>query len=98
MFIPPKGLSDAHNRFAVKPSYRFWAPWVGYHSRVSNFLLNTEYKKCHHAEDVAESGTRRQMNVGDVLEIFEQGSVSRIYRRSISHGIVHLVIVAVVTI
>ena len=47
---------------------------------MSNFLLKTKYKKCHHAEDVAESGTRRQMNVGDVLEIFKQVSASPIYR------------------
>lgn len=60
----------------VKPSYRFWAPWVGTHSRASNKLINTEYKKCQHDKDVAESGTRHQMNVEDVIEVFEQGSVS----------------------
>jgi len=70
------GLSDVHNPFVVKPSYKFWVPWIGRHSRASEKILNTEYKKCHHDKDVAESGTRRQMNVEDVVEILEQGSVS----------------------
>ncbi|KAK3715324.1 hypothetical protein QZH41_001662 [Actinostola sp. cb2023] len=69
------GLSDVHNPFVVKPSYKFWAPWIGRHSRASEKILNTEYKKCHHDKDVAESGTRHQMNVEDVVEILEQGSV-----------------------
>ncbi|KAK3750603.1 hypothetical protein QZH41_014185, partial [Actinostola sp. cb2023] len=69
------GLSDVHNPFIVKPSYKFWAPWIGRHSRASEKILNTEYKKCHHDKDVAESGTRHQMNVEDVVEILEQGSV-----------------------
>ncbi|KAK3731073.1 hypothetical protein QZH41_012181 [Actinostola sp. cb2023] len=69
------GLSDVHNPLVVKPSYKFWAPWIGRHSRASEKILNTEYKKCHHDKDVAESGTRHQMNVEDVVEILEQGSV-----------------------
>ncbi|KAK3730434.1 hypothetical protein QZH41_003002 [Actinostola sp. cb2023] len=69
------GLSDVHNPFVVKPSYKFWAPWIGRHTRASKTILNTEYKKCHHDKDVAESGTWHQMNVEDVVEILEQGSV-----------------------
>lgn len=50
-FVP----SDRQNPFAVKPSYHRWAPWIGPHTRSSNFVLNTEYEKVHSARPQKES-------------------------------------------
>lgn len=69
------GLSDSHNPFCVKPSYKFWAPWIGRETRGPK-VFNSEYRKCQHSKDVEESGTRSETNVEDVLEVLEQGSVS----------------------
>ena len=76
MYFP--GLSDAHNLFSVKPCYKFWASWLGPRMRKSHKLINTEHKKCRHDLDEAEFGTRKKINSEDVIEILEQGSVSRI--------------------
>ena len=69
------GFSDAQNPFIVKPSYKFWSPWVGRFTRKGSKLLNSEHRKCRHDLDEAEFGTRRKMNVEDVIEVLEQGSV-----------------------
>ncbi|XP_049339463.1 uncharacterized protein LOC125804568 [Astyanax mexicanus] len=39
--------SPKANPFVVHPSYHNWAPWIGPHTRGSDFVLNTEYKKVH---------------------------------------------------
>ena len=44
------------NPYEVKPSYTFWAPWIGEDVRRSQHLLNTEHRKCHKVEDVQELG------------------------------------------
>ena len=31
----------------VKPSYSFWAPWIGPKGRISCMAYNTEHRKCH---------------------------------------------------
>jgi len=31
----------------VKPSYSFWAPWIGPNGRKSGMAYNTELRKCH---------------------------------------------------
>lgn len=61
----------------MSPSYKYWAPWIGPLSRGAK-ILNTEYKKCQHAKDVEEHGTRHQhqMNIEDIIEVLEQGTVS----------------------
>ncbi|KAK3737605.1 hypothetical protein QZH41_001576 [Actinostola sp. cb2023] len=69
------GLSDVQDPFTQETFIQVLGPWIGAHSRASEKILNTEYKKCHHDKDVAESGTRHQMNVEDVVEILEQGSL-----------------------
>jgi len=38
----------------VPPSYSFWAPWIGIHTRSSNNVLNTEYAKLHVSQDSSE--------------------------------------------
>ena len=33
--------------FMVKPTYHFWAPWIGHRTRMDELVFNTEYRKCH---------------------------------------------------
>ena len=35
------------NPYTVKPSYSFWAPWIGPNCRRSGLVYNTEHRKCH---------------------------------------------------
>ena len=37
-----KGEKDPCQRI---PTYKFWGPWIGQKSRVSNIIPNTEYRK-----------------------------------------------------
>ena len=32
-------------KFSVKPSFKYWSPYIGKNSRKTNIMLNTEYKK-----------------------------------------------------
>ena len=34
------------NPFTIKPSYTFWAPWIGRQSRRGDVVFNTEHRKC----------------------------------------------------
>ena len=56
--IIARGLipSGQKNPYEVKPSYTFWAPWIGRQTRKSNLLQNTEYMKC-------PSKRKRKVNV-----------------------------------
>ena len=38
----------------LKPSYSFWAPWIGKDVRGSELIINTEHRKCHRDEDEGE--------------------------------------------
>ncbi|XP_065150497.1 HMG domain-containing protein 3-like [Paramisgurnus dabryanus] len=35
------------NPFVVKPTFGFWAPWIGPETRKSDVVLNTEWEKVH---------------------------------------------------
>ncbi|XP_052407904.1 uncharacterized protein LOC127953050 [Carassius gibelio] len=35
------------NPFVVKPTFGFWAPWIGPETRKSDLVLNTEWEKVH---------------------------------------------------
>ena len=39
-------LDQSKNPYTVKPSYSFWAPWIGPDCR-SGLVYNTEHRKCH---------------------------------------------------
>ncbi len=47
-------LGGMKNPFIVQPSYNFWAPWIGIHTRSSDMVLNTEYAKLHVSQDSRE--------------------------------------------
>ncbi|XP_050973526.1 uncharacterized protein LOC127169897 [Labeo rohita] len=47
--------SGAKNLFAVKPTYHFWAPWIGKNTRRSDSVLNTEYEKLHSSKPASET-------------------------------------------
>ena len=40
----------------IKPSYTYWAPWIGQEVRIGDEIKNTEHWKCHKVEDDEELG------------------------------------------
>ncbi|XP_076843552.1 uncharacterized protein LOC143488617 isoform X3 [Brachyhypopomus gauderio] len=46
--------STLQNPFVVHPTYAYWAPWIGPHTRKCNDVLNTEWEKVHHSVNPAE--------------------------------------------
>ena len=55
------------NPFTVKPSYTFWAPWIGRLSRRGNMVINTEHRKCNRIP----TGTQAEKEIGDGDTIVE---------------------------
>ncbi|KAM9752062.1 uncharacterized protein ACNS7B_008700 isoform 2-T3 [Menidia menidia] len=49
-FVP----SNKANPFIVRPSYKFWAPWIGPHTRRGSVVLNTEDRKIHSPHSAKE--------------------------------------------
>lgn len=47
-------LGGIQNPCAVSPTYHFWAPWIGKHTRHSNDILNTEFEKLHVSKSASE--------------------------------------------
>ncbi|XP_049333177.1 uncharacterized protein LOC111188491 [Astyanax mexicanus] len=47
--------SNRQNPFVVCPSYHYWAPWIGCHTRSTSMVLNTEYSKVHTARTPDEA-------------------------------------------
>ncbi|KAG9260614.1 hypothetical protein AMEX_G10618 [Astyanax mexicanus] len=47
--------SNRQNPFVVCPSYHYWAPWIGRHTRSTSMVLNTEYSKVHTARTPDEA-------------------------------------------
>ncbi|XP_052435978.1 uncharacterized protein LOC127975954 [Carassius gibelio] len=48
-------IGGAQNPFAVKPTYHFWAPWIGKRTRRSDNVLNTEFEKVHSSKSASET-------------------------------------------
>ncbi|XP_049337255.1 uncharacterized protein LOC103031382 [Astyanax mexicanus] len=46
--------STQQNPFAVHPTFSYWAPWIGPHTRKTDDVLNTEWEKVHHSAKQAE--------------------------------------------
>ena len=42
-FLPS---DQKRNPYTVKPSYTFWAPWIGCQSRRGPVVFNSEHRKC----------------------------------------------------
>ena len=51
--------------FMVKPSYHFWAQWIGLCTRKDNLVFNTEYRKCH---KITEQGVSDPSNLPNYSE------------------------------
>ncbi len=60
------------NPYTVQPSYTFWAPWIGRHTRIGDVVFNTEHRKCSRLS----SGTGDVDNEIDAKEDLLQSAVS----------------------
>ena len=62
------------NPHIVKPSYKYWSPYIGLFSRKDEFLFNSEHRKCNLEKDTLDFGCRKP-TLDEVAELFETGSV-----------------------
>ena len=62
------------NPFELKPSYKFWSPYIGPFSRKDQ-AYNSEHRKCHHEKDLEDFGCRRP-TLDEVADLLEGGTVS----------------------
>ena len=66
----PLFAGQGKNAFTIKPSYTYWAPWIGRHSRKGNVVFNTEHRKCSRPlnEDDEEGNQDTHDNSKAVIE------------------------------
>ena len=64
------------NPFQVKPSYTFWAPYVGPNCKKGANLVNSEFHKANHKEDLETLGARPEdLTIEKVMDLFCEGKV-----------------------
>ena len=66
------------NPYEVKPSYSFWAPWIGEQVRVGDLVLNTEHRKCCRDKD-EELGNSMDVTEDRLVELLHGNKVYRHY-------------------
>ena len=59
-------------KFSVKPSYKFWSPYMGKNTRKSNILLNTEYKKLNRKTGTYDSEYLKELSTERLHELVSQ--------------------------
>ena len=83
------------NSFSVKPSYSFWAPWIGRYTRRSSIAFNTEYRKCvgggsasHEGANLKKHDVQEEESEGDpklseedLVEMMDFADVRTKYRK-----------------
>ena len=64
----------------VKPTYHFWAPWIGTNTRANDLVFNTEYKKCHKIteQDVSDPSSLPSYSEEDLLDMMNFAQVKLI--------------------
>ena len=64
----------------VKPTYQFWAPWIGTNTRANDLVSNTEYKKCHKIteQDVSDPSSLPSYSEEDLLDMMNFAQVKLI--------------------
>ena len=80
-----RAAGQSNNPFSVKPSYTFWAPWIGPHTRRSSFLYNTEYRKCTNLsngdgeQDEVSMSQPQSLSEEDIVEMMYFSQVFKFY-------------------
>ena len=62
----------------VKPSYKYWSPYIGPFSQKDEFLFNAEHRKCNLEKDTLDFGCCKP-TLDEVAELFETGSVGILF-------------------
>ncbi|XP_046858666.1 uncharacterized protein LOC124452120 [Xenia sp. Carnegie-2017] len=60
----------------IKPSYKFWAPYIGPKCRRGRKLFNTEYMKAYHKQNLTSAGaTSDECSIEKLMDLFCEGKV-----------------------
>jgi hypothetical protein len=69
-------VGSTKNPLEIKPSYSYWAPFIGPNCRKGRKLLNTEFRKANHKEDLVSAGaTSDNCSVEKLMDLFSEGKV-----------------------
>lgn len=64
------------NPLEVKPSYTNWAPYVGPNCKKGALLMNSEFKKANHKEDLQTLGAcPEELTIERLMDLFCEGKV-----------------------
>ncbi|XP_046854252.1 uncharacterized protein LOC124447393 [Xenia sp. Carnegie-2017] len=64
------------NPLEIKPSYKFWAPYIGPKCRRGRKLFNTEYMKAYHKQNLTSAGaTSDECSIEKLMDLFCEGKV-----------------------
>ena len=63
--------------FMLKPTYHFWAQWIGTNTRVNDLVFNTEYRKCHKIteQDISDPSNLLSYSEEDLLDMMNFAQV-----------------------
>ena len=87
IYPTPLYSDQSKNPYTVKPSYSFWAPWIGLYCR-SGPVYNTEHRKCHrnspqdlgtdtsHETDEKQATLQKTPSEEDLLEMMHFAQVT----------------------
>ena len=75
-FPPLQSKGSDTNPFEIKPSYTFWAPYVGPNCKKGAILVNSEFHKANHKEDLETLGARPEdLTIEKLMDLFCKGKV-----------------------
>ena len=75
MLIDIVNLESSDNPFEVKPSYKYWAPFIGTCTR-SDIVYNTEHRKCRVTFNADKDGINScDLTIDKLMEVFSEGKV-----------------------
>jgi hypothetical protein len=64
------------NPLEIKPTYSFWAPFIGSNCRRGRQLINSEFRKANHKEDLKSAGaTSDNCSIEKLTDLFCEGKV-----------------------
>ena len=69
-------LGTEKNPLEIKPTYSFWAPFVGSNCRRGKQLFNSEFRKADHKQDLTSAGaTPDNCSIEKLMDLFCEGKV-----------------------
>ena len=59
-------------KFSIKPSFKYWSPYMGKNTRKSNILLNSEYRKVNRKTGTFDSEYLKELSEERLFELVSQ--------------------------